>query len=75
MAGLRQDTRHPRPTDRTAAYHLGEPTLRIGNVTDPPIVQITHSVQLHFLGLLGIEVIRTRWPRGRIGDVRENRAS
>ncbi|RPF29921.1 hypothetical protein EDD96_6467 [Streptomyces sp. Ag109_G2-6] len=44
-------------------YHLGELTLRIGNVTDAPTVQITRGVQLHLLDLLGIEVTRTRWPQ------------
>jgi hypothetical protein len=48
-------------TGRMILYHLGELTLRIGNVTDPPTVQITRGVQLHLLDLLGIEVTQTRW--------------
>lgn len=30
--------------------HLGELTLRIGNLTAPPTIQITRGVQLHLLG-------------------------
>ncbi|GAA2284410.1 MULTISPECIES: IS1634 family transposase [Kitasatospora] len=63
MAGLYPDNRRVRPTGRMILYHLGELTLRIGNVTDPPTVQITRGVQLHLLELLGIEVTRTRWPQ------------
>ncbi|MGC9544538.1 hypothetical protein ACP4J3_48630 [Streptomyces sp. UG1] len=63
MIGLYPDNRRVRPTDRMILYHLGELTLRIGNVTDPPSVQITRGVQLHLLELLGIEVTRTRWPQ------------
>jgi hypothetical protein len=37
--------------------------LLIGNMTDPPTVQITRGVQLHLLETLGIEVTRTRWPQ------------
>ncbi|MFC9915792.1 hypothetical protein [Streptomyces sp. NPDC127197] len=60
MAGLYPDNRRVRPTSRMILYHLGELTLRIGTVTDPPMVQITRGVQLHLLELLGIEVTRTR---------------
>ncbi|SES49909.1 hypothetical protein SAMN04487983_10966, partial [Streptomyces sp. yr375] len=63
MTGLYPDNRRVRPTGRMILYHLGELTLRIGNVTDPPTVQITRGVQLHLLELLGIEVTRTRWPQ------------
>lgn len=63
MAGLYPDNRRVRPTGRMILYHLGELTLRIGNVTDPPTVQITRGVQLHLLDLLGIEVTQTRWPQ------------
>ncbi|KAK1176831.1 hypothetical protein B7755_000570 [Streptomyces sp. NBS 14/10] len=63
MAGLYPDNRRIRPTGRMILYHLGELTLRIGNVTDPPTVQITRGVQLHLLELLGIEVTQTRWPQ------------
>nr|WTB28824.1 IS1634 family transposase [Streptomyces sp. NBC_00830]WTB28847.1 IS1634 family transposase [Streptomyces sp. NBC_00830]WTB28885.1 IS1634 family transposase [Streptomyces sp. NBC_00830]WTB34368.1 IS1634 family transposase [Streptomyces sp. NBC_00830] len=63
MVGLYPDNRRVRPTGRMILYHLGELTLRIGNVTDPPTVQITRGVQLHLLDLLGIEVTRTRWPQ------------
>ncbi|WP_406003814.1 hypothetical protein [Streptomyces sp. NBC_00829] len=47
-------------------YHLGELTLRIGNVTDPPTVQITRGVQLHLLDLLDLldtDIGQTRWPQ------------
>lgn len=60
MAGLYPDNRRVKPTGRMILYHLGELNLRIGNVTDPPTVQITHGVQLHLLELLGIEVTQTR---------------
>jgi transposase len=63
MAGLYPDNRRVRPTGRMILYHLGELNLRIGNVTDPPTVQITRGVQLHLLELLGIEVTQTRWPQ------------
>lgn len=63
MVGLYPDNRRVRPTGRMILYHLGELTLRIGNVTDPPTVQITRGVQLHLLELLGVEVTRTRWPQ------------
>jgi transposase len=63
MVGLYPDNRRVRPTGRMILYHLGELTLRIGNVTDPPTVQITRGVQLHLLDLLGIEVTQTRWPQ------------
>ncbi|MGP4089586.1 hypothetical protein [Streptomyces sp. KR55] len=51
------------PDVRVTLCHLGELTLRIGTVTDPPMGQITRGVQLHLLELLGIEVTRTRWPQ------------
>ncbi|WP_432076882.1 hypothetical protein [Streptomyces wuyuanensis] len=41
MRGLYPGNRRVRPTGRMIFYHLGELTLRIGNVTDPPTVQIT----------------------------------
>ncbi|MDH6129248.1 transposase [Kitasatospora sp. GP82] len=63
MAGLYPDNRRVRPTGRMILHHLGELNLRIGNVTDPPTVQITRGVQLHLLELLGIEVTQTRWPQ------------
>ncbi|MEU1276459.1 hypothetical protein [Streptomyces sp. NPDC005799] len=44
-------------------YHLGELTLRIGSVTDPPTIQITRGVQLHLLDLLDTGITRTRWPQ------------
>ncbi|WP_331742799.1 IS1634 family transposase [Kitasatospora sp. NBC_01300] len=62
MVGLYPDNRRVRPTGRMILYHLSELTLRIGNVTDPPTVQISRGVQLHLLDLLGIEVTQTRWP-------------
>jgi transposase len=61
MTGLYPDNRRVRPTGRMILYHLGELTLRIGNVIAPPTVQITRGVQLHLLDLLGIEVTQTRW--------------
>ncbi|MFE3881789.1 hypothetical protein ACFXPQ_02490 [Streptomyces lydicus] len=63
MAGLYPDNRRVRPTGRMILCHLGELNLRIGNVTDPPTVQITRGVQLRLLELLGIEVTQTRWPQ------------
>ncbi|MEU5646725.1 IS1634 family transposase [Streptomyces milbemycinicus] len=63
MAGLYPDNRRVRPTGRMILYHLDELNLRIGNVTDPPTVQITRGVQLHLLELLGIQVTQTRWPQ------------
>jgi hypothetical protein len=63
MVGLYPDNRRVRPTGRMILYHRGELTLRIGNVTDPPTVQITRGAQLHLLDLLGIEVTQTRWPK------------
>ncbi|MEU8877287.1 hypothetical protein AB0D24_40390 [Streptomyces javensis] len=52
MTGLYPDNRRVRPTGHMIFYYLGELTLRIGNVTDPPTVQITRGVQLHRLDLL-----------------------
>ncbi|MET7356704.1 IS1634 family transposase [Streptomyces mirabilis] len=63
MAGLYPDNRRVRPTGRMILYHLGELNLRIGNVTDPPTVQINRGVQLHLLELLDVQVTRTRWPQ------------
>nr|WSY48731.1 hypothetical protein OG999_00205 [Streptomyces sp. NBC_00886]WSY57533.1 hypothetical protein OG999_50385 [Streptomyces sp. NBC_00886] len=57
------DQRRVRPTGRMIFYHLGELTLRIGNTTDPPTVQITRGVQLHLLDLLETDITRTRWPQ------------
>ncbi|GAA3379604.1 hypothetical protein GCM10020367_63830 [Streptomyces sannanensis] len=37
-------------------YHLGELTLRIGTVTDPPTVQVTRGIQLHLLDLLDTDI-------------------
>jgi hypothetical protein len=54
--GRYPDNRRVRPTGRMILYHLSELTLRIGNVTAPPTVQITRGVQLHLLDLLGIEI-------------------
>ncbi|WP_413797811.1 IS1634 family transposase [Streptomyces iranensis] len=62
MTGLYPDNRRVRPTGRMIFYHLGELTLRIGNVTDPPTVQITRGVQLHLLDLLDTDIGQTRWP-------------
>ncbi|MET9885427.1 IS1634 family transposase [Streptomyces sp. NPDC006430] len=63
MAGLYPDNRRVRPTGRMILYHLGELTLRIGNVTDPPTVQINRGVQLHLLDLLDTDITQTRWPQ------------
>lgn len=63
MTGLYPDNRRVRPTGRMIFYHLSELTLRIGNVTDPPTVQITRGVQLHLLDLLDTDITRTRWPQ------------
>ncbi|MFE6105258.1 IS1634 family transposase [Streptomyces laurentii] len=63
MPGLYPDNRRVRPTGRMILYHLGELTLRIGNVTDPPTVQINRGVQLHLLDLLDTDIGQTRWPQ------------
>ncbi|MBO4254923.1 IS1634 family transposase [Streptomyces griseorubiginosus] len=63
MSGLYPDNRRVRPTGRMIFYHLGELTLRIGNVTDPPTVQVTRGVQLHLLDLLDTDIGQTRWPQ------------
>ncbi|WP_406515217.1 hypothetical protein OH809_15075 [Streptomyces sp. NBC_00873] len=62
MAGLYPDNRRVRPTGRMILYHLGELNLRIGNVVDPPTVQVTRGVPLNLLELLGVQVTQTRWP-------------
>lgn len=43
-------------------HHLGELTLRSGDVTDPPTVQITRGIRLHPLDLLDVDR-RTHWPQ------------
>jgi hypothetical protein len=63
MSGLYPDNRRVRPTGRVIFYHLGELTLRIGNVTGPPTVQITRGVQLHLLDLLDTDIGQTRRPQ------------
>ncbi|GLV80302.1 IS1634 family transposase [Streptomyces hygroscopicus] len=63
MTGLYPDNRRVRPTGRMIFYHLSELTLRIGNVTDPPTIQITRGVQLHLLDLLDTDITQTRWPQ------------
>lgn len=63
MTGLYPDNRRVRPTGRMIFYHLGELTLRIGHITDPPTVQITRGVQLHILDLLDTDIGQTRWPQ------------
>ncbi|MFL4901786.1 hypothetical protein ACJ6WF_01015 [Streptomyces sp. MMS24-I2-30] len=63
MTGRYPDNRRVRPTGRMIFYHLGELTLRIGSVTEPPTVQLTRGVQLHLLDLLDTDITRTRWPQ------------
>ncbi|MFI6690124.1 IS1634 family transposase [Streptomyces sp. NPDC050485] len=63
MTGLYPDNRRVRPAGRMIFYHLGELTLRIGSISDPPTVQITRGVQLHLLDLLDTDITRTRWPQ------------
>ncbi|MBV7700787.1 hypothetical protein KWI83_36045 [Streptomyces sp. TRM70350] len=63
MSGLYPDNRCVRPTGRMIFYYLGELTLRIGNVTTPPTVQITRGVHLHLLDLLDTDIGQTRWPQ------------
>ncbi|MGW2787845.1 hypothetical protein ACWC3X_42860 [Streptomyces populi] len=63
MAGLYPDNRPVRPTGRMILYHLGELTLRIGHITDPPTIRITRGVQLHLLDPLGVDIGQTRWPQ------------
>ncbi|TQE33765.1 hypothetical protein Sipo8835_12480 [Streptomyces ipomoeae] len=62
MSGLYPDNRRVRPTGRMIFYHLGELTLRIGNVTDPPTIQIPRGVQLHLLDT-DISIGQTRSPQ------------
>ncbi|RSO09900.1 hypothetical protein DMH18_16855 [Streptomyces sp. WAC 06783] len=63
MSGLYPDNRRVRPTGRMIFYHLGEHTLQISNITDPPTVRITRGVQLHLLDLLDTDIGQTRWPQ------------
>lgn len=63
MKGLYPDNRRVRPTGRMIFYHLSELTLRIGNITNPPTVQITRGVQLHLLDILDTDIGQTRWPQ------------
>lgn len=63
MTGLYPDNRRARPTGRMIFYHLGELTLRIGHITDPPTVQITRGVQHHLLDLLDTDIGQTRSPQ------------
>ncbi|RSO47591.1 hypothetical protein DMH15_06155 [Streptomyces sp. WAC 06725] len=63
MSGLYPDNRRVRPTGRMIFYHLGELTLQIGNITDPPTVRITRGVQPHLLDLLDTGIGQTRWPQ------------
>ncbi|MFF5900770.1 hypothetical protein ACFY8O_33270 [Streptomyces argenteolus] len=63
MSGLYPDNRRVRPTDRMIFYHLGELTLRIGSITDPPTVRITCGAQLHLLDLLDTGIGQNRWPQ------------
>lgn len=55
--------RRVRPTGRMIFHHLGELTLRIGNVTEPPTVQIARGVQLHVLDLLDTDIGQAHWPQ------------
>ncbi|MFF3129725.1 hypothetical protein ACFVRD_47940 [Streptomyces sp. NPDC057908] len=63
MTGLYPDNRRVRPTGRLIFYHLGKLTLRIGDITDPPTVQITRGVQLHLLDLLDTDIGQSHWPQ------------
>ncbi|WP_455356651.1 DUF4277 domain-containing protein [Streptomyces sp. SYSU K217416] len=63
MADLYPDKRRVRPTGRMILYHLGELTLRIGNVTDRTTVQINRGVQLHLLDLLDTDITQARFPQ------------
>jgi hypothetical protein len=47
-------------TDRPTTTEPSELTLRIGTISNRPIVQITRGVQLHLLELLGIEFTQNR---------------
>ncbi|MGW9136383.1 hypothetical protein [Streptomyces sp. NPDC055681] len=55
--------RRVRPTGRMNFYHLGELTLRIGNITEPPTVRIARGVQLHVLDLLDTDIGQAHWPQ------------
>ncbi|MGW2524604.1 hypothetical protein ACWC09_48165 [Streptomyces sp. NPDC001617] len=43
-------------------HHLSGLRLRVGGATDPPTIVISRGVQLHLLGLLGLEPTHPRWP-------------
>ncbi|MFF4791500.1 hypothetical protein ACFY2M_17405 [Streptomyces sp. NPDC001276] len=43
-------------------YHLSDPRVRVGSATHPPVISITHGIQLHLLDLLGLERTHHRWP-------------
>ncbi|MFB9513708.1 hypothetical protein [Streptomyces purpureus] len=43
-------------------YHLSGLRLRVVGATNPPIIVISRSVQLHLLDLLGLEPTHPRWP-------------
>ncbi|MFI5820222.1 IS1634 family transposase [Streptomyces rishiriensis] len=62
MLGLYPGSQKVRPTGRMILYHLSDLRLRIGSVTDPPVIAITRGVQLHLLDLLGLEPTHPRWP-------------
>lgn len=62
MAGLYPDNRRVAPTARMIMYHLSTLDLHIGNILDPPTVLFARGIHVHLLELLGIDVVRPRWP-------------
>ncbi|WP_263973668.1 hypothetical protein [Streptomyces canus] len=36
--------------------------LRVGSVTNPPVIAITRGIQLHLLDILGLEPKHPGWP-------------
>ncbi|QCS09588.1 hypothetical protein CRV15_28465 (plasmid) [Streptomyces clavuligerus] len=63
MPGRYPDNHRVRPTSRMILHHLGGPTLRIGNLTDPPTVRINRGAPLRLLGPLATGIGRTRRPQ------------
>jgi transposase len=62
MAGLYPGSLRVRPTARLILYTLSGLELHIGSITEPPTVVFARGVHLHLFDLLGIDVIRPRWP-------------
>ncbi|TQE27476.1 hypothetical protein SipoB123_11800 [Streptomyces ipomoeae] len=63
MHGLYPGSQRVRPTGRMILYHLSDLRLRVPSATDPPVIAITRGIQLHLLGLLGLEPAQPRRPQ------------